>query len=180
MASKQYNMLDMETQSQLPIIGSTEFVEIAGAKKIPAKIDTGADTSAIWASNIDMDKDGILSFALFDQGSPFYTDERISTVDYHIKKVRSSHGDQQIRYQVKLPITINNETFETTFTLADRSRNRFPVLIGRHTLEGKYIVDVSRSQVPHAGLLKSAKLTAELKEDPYSFHQRHFNGEGNL
>ena len=108
----------MKAQPQLPIIGSTEFVEIAGIQKIPAKIDTGADTSAIWASSIDMDENGNLSFVLFDQSSPLYTGEQITTLDYRIKKVRSSYGDKQIRYRVKLPITINNKTFETTFTLA--------------------------------------------------------------
>ena len=170
----------MKAQPQLPIIGSTEFVEIAGIQKIPAKIDTGADTSAVWASSIDMDENGNLSFVLFDQSSPLYTGEQITTLDYRIKKVRSSYGDKQIRYRVKLPITINDKTFETTFTLANRSRNHFPVLIGRHTIEDKFLVDVSRSQVPRAKLSKSTKLTAELQEDPYSFHQRYFNRKDNL
>ena len=37
----------METDNAPRIIGSTEYVEIAGIKNIPAKIDTGADSSAI-------------------------------------------------------------------------------------------------------------------------------------
>ena len=39
-------------KTDLGIIGSTEYVEIAGIKKVPAKVDTGADSSAVWASNI--------------------------------------------------------------------------------------------------------------------------------
>ena len=49
----------METDNAQRIIGSTEYVEIAGIKNIPAKIDTGADSSAIWASDINMEQDGL-------------------------------------------------------------------------------------------------------------------------
>jgi len=39
------------------VIGSTEFVDFGKrAQKVPAKIDTGADSSAVWASNIRIDK----------------------------------------------------------------------------------------------------------------------------
>ena len=52
------------------IIGSTEFVNFGErAQKIPAKIDTGADSSAVWASDIHIDKDGALKFSLFGEGS---------------------------------------------------------------------------------------------------------------
>ena len=80
------------------IIGSTELIEVAGIKKVPAKVDTGADTSAIWASNIDMEKDGTLVFCLFGPKSSFYTGELLKTSDYLVRTVRSSHGDVQIRY----------------------------------------------------------------------------------
>ena len=46
------------------VIGSTEFVDFGErAQKVPAKIDTGADSSAVWASNISIDKDGVLKFS---------------------------------------------------------------------------------------------------------------------
>ena len=50
------------------IIGSTEHVDFGKrAQKVPAKIDTGADSSAVWASNIRIDKDGVLKFSLFGE-----------------------------------------------------------------------------------------------------------------
>lgn len=157
----------------LDIVGSTEYVEIAGVKNIPAKIDTGADTSSIWASNVNMQKDGTLEYCLFSEESPFYTGEVLTSSDYMVKLVRSSHGDQQVRYRVRLPITIGGKTFETTFTLADRSRNNFPILIGRHTLEGNFFVDVSKSSVSRKVNQRSRKLNEELKNDPYKFHQKY-------
>ena len=159
--------------SKLPIIGSTEYVEVAGVKNIPAKIDTGADTSSIWASDIDMDKDGTLVFSLFNKESPFYTGERLKSTDYKAKIVRSSHGDTQVRYRVKLVLKIGGESFETTFTLANRSRNNFPILVGRHSLEGRFLVDVSKSKIEHRNNPKTPRLNRELEEDPYKFHQKY-------
>ncbi len=158
---------------ELVIVGSTEYVEINGIKDIPAKIDTGADTSSIWASSIDMDKDGTLSFVLFDKKSPFYTGEKLESTDYMVKTVRSSHGDEQIRYRVKLSLTLGGATFVTTFTLANRSRNNFPVLIGRHTLNEHFLVDVSKSSVKYHSNPNTHQLNHELQEDPYKFHRKY-------
>ena len=164
----------MTTDKNMTIIGSTEYVEVAGIKDIPAKIDTGADTSSIWASDIEMEKDGTLVFSLFNQKSPFYTGERLRTTEYKARVVRSSHGDEQIRYRVKLPLKVNGKTLETTFTLSNRSHNNFPILIGRHTLEGNFLVDVLKSSVAGRHKHEMTKhLNDELKEDPYLFHQKY-------
>lgn len=161
-------------QSQdLKIIGSTEYIEVAGIKKILSKIDTGADTSSIWASNINMKKDGTLEFSLFGPNSPYYTGERLQFTEYKARIVRSSHGDTQVRYRVRLPIKLGNELFETTFTLANRSRNNFPVLIGRHTIDGRFLVDVSRTVVERKKNPNTPRLNRELKENPYEFHQKY-------
>ena len=159
--------------SKLDIIGSTEYVEIAGSKHIPAKIDTGADTSSIWASDIVMDKHDTLTFSLFGPKSPYYTGKRLQSTDYKAKIIRSSHGDTQVRYRVKLPLKLGQKSFETSFTLANRSRNHFPILIGRHTLENRFLVDVSKSEVARGKPSRSHKLDQELKDNPYEFHQKY-------
>ena len=161
----------------LSTIGSTEYVDIAGVKNIPAKIDTGADSSAIWVSHINMGEDGTLTFCFFGEKSPLYTGERLCTTDYAARVIRSSNGDEQIRYRVKLPVTINGDTFETTFSLANRSRNNFPVLIGRRTIKGRFLVDVSKSAVTRKINSKSAMLNQELQADPYEFHQKYIAKE---
>ncbi|MBQ3452862.1 ATP-dependent zinc protease [Candidatus Saccharibacteria bacterium] len=161
----------------LNIIGSTEYVEVAGIKNIPAKIDTGADSSAIWASNINITGHGFLTFSLFDPKSPYYTGETLKTKDYVARSVRSSHGDTEVRYRVKLKLKIAGKTFLTNFTLANRSRNKFPVLIGRRTLHKKgFIVDVSKSSVKRSRSIASASLNKELQKDPHSFHQKYIKG----
>ncbi|MBR2803043.1 ATP-dependent zinc protease [Candidatus Saccharibacteria bacterium] len=167
----------MITDSEKSIIGSNEYVEIAGIQKIPAKIDTGADTSSIWASNIDMKEDGTLVFSLFGPQSTLYSGKILTTREYFIKVVRSSHGDEQIRYRIKLPIVLGGMTFETTFTLSNRERNIFPVLIGRHTLEGRFLVDVSKTSVPRQTNHKTPVLNQELQIDPFKFHQKYIAGK---
>ena len=157
------------------IIGATEYVEIAGIKNIPAKTDTGADSSSIWASHIDVDKDGTLSFQLFDAASPLYTGEVIRRPkdDYKVKIVRSGHGDERIRYRTELDLKVNGHKIHAMFTLADRSRNNFPVLIGRRTLNGKFLVDVSKMAVKKQSNPKTPKLNKELEKNPYAFHQKY-------
>ena len=170
-------MSSMKNSHYSNIIGSTEYVKIGGIERIPAKIDTGADNSAIWASDINMGEDGALSFCLFAQKSALYTGERLKTTDYTARVIRSSHGDEQIRYRVKLPVTIGDQTFETTFTLANRSRNNFPVLIGRRTIEGKFLVDVSKSAITRRCASKTPHLNRELQANPYEFHQKYIEKE---
>lgn len=162
---------------QLDIIGSTEYIDIDDTKNIPAKIDTGADTSSIWVSNIEMQEDGVLTFTLFDKKCPLYTGERLKTTNYTAKVVRSSHGDSQVRYCVNLPVSIKGKTFKTMFTLANRSRNHFPVLIGRHTLKGKFLVDVSQSAVARQETVNTPKINRRLKEDPQGFHEEYIAKE---
>lgn len=163
-----------EKKSPINIIGSTEFVEVAGVKNIPAKIDTGADSSAIWASDIDMKEDGTLIFSLFDKKSPLYTGERLKTNDYKARRVRSSNGTTQIRYRVVLPLKIGQKTFKAFFTLANRSKNHFPILIGRYALEeGNFLVDVRKTAVPRKIPHSPSKLDRELRENPYKFHKKY-------
>lgn len=159
----------------LEIIGSTEYVEVAGIKNVPAKIDTGADSSSIWASNIDVDKDGTLSFVLFDETSPFYTGEVIKREkdSYKVKIVRSGHGDERIRYRTEIDLSVAGHDIHAMFTLANRSRNNFPVLIGRRTLKNKFLVDVSRMAVKKQSNPKTPRLNQELEKDPYEFHQKY-------
>ena len=161
------------------VIGSTEYVDVAGVKNIPAKIDTGADSSSIWASSIDMSADGTLSFTLFSRKFPLYTGERLESKKYTVKTIRSSHGDEQIRYRVKLPLTLGGKTFKTAFTLANRSRNNFPVLIGRRAIEGNFLVDVSKNSVNRKFGPGSTELNRELKDNPYQFHHKYIKKGAN-
>lgn len=161
------------TQNPLPIIGNSTFVKVAGIGKIPAKIDTGATISSIWASDIRLTPDNHLEFSLFAPESPLYTSEKISVDDFKVRNVRNSTGHETIRYLVILPTVIKGKKIRISYTLADRSRNDFPVLIGRRALNGKFLVDVSKLGVPYPPHPINDLLNQELKADPQKFHQKY-------
>ena len=131
-------------KKELQTIGSKEFIEMPkyGIANIRSKIDTGADFSSIWASDIS-ERDGILFFKLFGPEYSGFTNQVISTTNYGITKVTNSFGSSEIRYTTRLSIVLGNRKLSVSFRLADRSKSRYPVLIGKQTLQGRYIVDVS-------------------------------------
>ena len=155
------------------VVGITELVSFGNyAKKVPAKIDTGADSSAIWASNIRVTKNGVLRFSLFGEGSEFYTGERLKRTDFEAAQITSSNGKHEIRYRVTLAVKIRGKTIHGRFYLSDRSHNKFPVLIGRRMLNKKFVVDVSKKSV---SIVKENKLgiNAKLRANPYEFHKQY-------
>ncbi len=171
----------MSTISEKPVlktIGSTEYVDIENHESIPAKIDTGADSSSIWASHIEVSQDGVLSFRLFDEKSPFYTGKTLKRKDFKAAVVRSSSGHEQIRYRTHLSLKLSGRRIKALFNLSDRSRNNFPVLIGRRTLSGKFLVDVAEKHVTvRPKKPKTRLMQSRLEQDPYTFHQQYINNK---
>ena len=159
------------------IIGSNVYVEVMG-QRVPAKIDTGADSSAIWVSDVEVDKKGTLKFKLFGPKSEFYTGETIETNDYKVVVTRSSHGEEKIFYRTHIMIRLGTRNINALMTLASREKNNFPILIGKRTLKNKYLVDVSQKAVSIKKNHNTHKLTEEMKQNPYEFHQKYFKNEG--
>ena len=134
--------------SEQKIIGTTHNIQLPeySIVSIPAKIDTGADDSSIWASSINEDS-GELSFILFAPQSVFYTGEMVKTRDYKVTSIKNSFGISEYRYKVKLRMKIANKIYKVSFNLANRSNNRFPILIGKKFLRNRFVVDVSKHDV---------------------------------
>ena len=167
-------------KNKLDIIGSTAYVTINGQANIPAKIDTGADSSSIWASDIDISPDGFLTFKLFSPKSPFYTGEVLRRKQYSAVVVRSATGEEQIRYRTHLSLEINGRKIKALFNLSNRGKNNSPILIGKRTLRGKFIVDVSRAPIKFGKKVRSRSISAKLKKNPHEFHQKYIKNKGDL
>lgn len=129
------------------IIGAISIIDLPelGFNSIPARIDTGARTSAIWASEVK-EIDGMLSFKLFDKQSKLYVNKIIEVNNYDRRQVTNSTGHKEERYTVKLLIELEGRIIRGTFTLANRSAQTYPVLIGRNILRGKFIVNVKHRE----------------------------------
>lgn len=113
-----------------------------GINDLPAKIDTGADSSSIWASDIKLEN-GVLSFKLLDKSSPYYSGKEIRTKEYKLYRINNSFGHIEKRYAVNLRVQINGRRVKARFTLANRSAKKYPVLIGRRLLRNRFLVHVS-------------------------------------
>lgn len=134
-------MIQNTTQKQM--IGRAEpvsFPEI-GIETTAARIDTGAKTSSIWAT-ASVDESGRLKVEFFagdkETGGPFvhYYD------DYQTIVVASSNGHSERRYRIQLLVVLAGRRIRAKFTLANRSTQVYPVLVGRNVLHRKFIVDV--------------------------------------
>jgi hypothetical protein len=129
----------------LVVIGRSELLTFPdlGLLDVPARIDTGAKTSSIWASNIS-ESNGVLTFCLFGEGSKYYDGKPLRTKHYQTRVVASSTGHLQERYVVQLVVILKARRIRASFTLANRSQQAYPVLIGRNILRGKFLVDVKQ------------------------------------
>jgi hypothetical protein len=135
------------TAGNLPIIGRGVYLTIVGSKGVPAKVDTGADSSCVWASDVTEDDQG-LHFVLFDRSSPYFTGDRLTVRagDYEQVRIASSTGDRESRYKVALPVNIRGTEYIVMFSLADRTTMAYPILLGRGFLEGHFLVDVQQDE----------------------------------
>jgi len=160
------------------VIGSTERIKILGRDSVPAKIDTGADSSSIWASHIRVSRDGILRFRLFGEGSQYYTGKVIKRKDFKVASVRSSTGRSQIRYRTQFTITIGGRKVRALLNLSDRSKNSYKVLIGRRTISNKFIVDVTKKADIAINRSVTKTLNKKLQKNPYVFHKKYVKNVG--
>ncbi|MEP0368349.1 MAG: RimK/LysX family protein [Cyclobacteriaceae bacterium] len=113
---------------------------------LPVKIDTGAYGCAIHCHYAQItEKDGVevLAFKVLDPSHPEYANVIHYTADFTQKKVKSSVGVSQMRFAIKTVMKVFGTPYKVTFTLTDRKKMKYPVLIGRKFLNKKFLVDVS-------------------------------------
>ena len=127
------------------VIGQVEQVSfpVLNINSVYARIDTGAKTSSVYASKAYI-YNNALNVIFFGSENEHYTGSVHTFSDYGSTIVASSNGMLQQRYKVKLKVVLNQRIINATFTLADRSMQVYPVLVGRNILRGKFIVDVNK------------------------------------
>lgn len=111
-----------------------------GLTDVPIKIDTGAYTSSIHCTNFKVDN-GVLYADFFDENQPKSKPKTVSFTNFSTKKVKSSNGIVQNRFEIKSSIKLFGKVYKITLTLADRKKMKNPVLIGRKFLNKKFVVD---------------------------------------
>lgn len=128
------------------LTGWREWVRLpgVGVSWIKAKIDTGAQTSALHAGTIsEFSRDGVPWVRFTVQ--PWQVSESDAvTVELPIhdrRTVRSSSGHAQDRLVVMMDIELAGQVVPAEVTLTDRDEMVFRMLIGREALRQGFIVD---------------------------------------
>lgn len=134
------------SKKSLNMIGSQEWCAFPDLKTpaIRARIDSGAQTSSIHASDIQRftrDGEEWVKFEIH----PLQESKRIIIKNEAkiagVKKVRNSGGVSESRFVIKTPVKIGDETFEIELTLANRDAMGFRMLLGREAMNGRFIVN---------------------------------------
>ncbi len=149
----------MISNSHKQVIGRSEpivLVGVDGSEQIPAKVDSGAYRCALHCTDAHVvSKDGVdtLEATLLD-GHPcnLGNSYKLSTDKFKQVTVSNSFGQEETRFEIPLKIKLGTKIFTTSFTLTDRSKKLFPILIGRKALDGRYLVDVNVSNIDRKAL----------------------------
>jgi len=128
---------------------------------VPVKIDSGAYSSSIHCFSIceikTNEKESYLEVVFLDDTYGGFNSGKKIFKTYKKKKVKSSTGDEQERFFVRLPIVLFGEIIETDFSLTTRNGLKSPVLIGRKLLNRKFLIDTSKSNLSFKEKKKAIK-----------------------
>jgi ribosomal protein S6--L-glutamate ligase len=128
------------------IVGSEEWCSFpdAGLPAIKARVDSGAATSALHATNI----------VAFDrEGQPWVSFEvhplqgdRVVVVRHEApvvakREVRNSSGVPESRYVIRERLALGEQSWEVELTLANRDAMGYRMLLGRQAMVGRILVD---------------------------------------
>ncbi|MEX0593281.1 MAG: RimK/LysX family protein [Balneolaceae bacterium] len=114
-----------------------------------AKIDTGAYTSSLHCKQMKLNREAMrVQFVIPDPITGRIRDGvHVDTVIRDIRSVRSSNGLTEERVVVKTDIELGDRVYPIELTLTDRSAMRYPILLGRTFLTGRFLVDVSKRDI---------------------------------
>ena len=143
----------MKTFDHLAVIGLREWIALPelGLAGLRAKIDTGAATSTLHASDIEpFERDGQpwLRFTAH-LGSRVQRQHRLREAPLvSVKTIRSSTGHTQTRYVIRTDLVLGDRHWPVEFTLACRRSMRYRVLLGAKALiAGQLVVNPALSYV---------------------------------
>lgn len=144
--------VSLSTEAQLlkekVLIGRVEWADLPELKlKHKARIDTGAKTTSLHATNIEeVEQRGELFVKFQTVDSEGKKLELLRKVDT-TQRVSNTSGSVTKRYVIKEKVKMGSIEREILINLNDRSGMEYKFLVGRNLLLGRFIVDVARSHV---------------------------------
>ncbi len=132
------------------ILGRKDLVSFPAfeLENVPVKIDSGAYSSSMHCQSIEVVEFGEkeqLRVVFLDSGISGYTGKEVIFDDFKTKIVKSSNGIAQERFFVKGTVRLFGKTYETVFSLTERTGLRNPILLGRRLLNKRFLIDTSKT-----------------------------------
>lgn len=127
-------------KAKIKLIGRREFVDFPelDLMQVEAKIDTGAYTSSLHCEKIELSYEGAKPVLLFtiETGKKTLRFEKFGR-----KKIKNSFGEMEERFIIKTIVHIGGKKVLGTISLSNRDNMRYPALIGRRIIKGKFVID---------------------------------------
>lgn len=141
------------------LIGWTELVDLPewGIRRLRAKVDTGARTSALHVDGIqELPGDRVRFDVVLHREK---RDRRVHVSARIVRRghVRSSSGHRTRRLFVRTRLRLGPIEKEVEMSLVDREKMIHRMLLGRSALSGPFLIDVDRRMVQSPRRKKSAR-----------------------
>ena len=136
-----------QSVAQPTIVGWIEPVTLGSeGLVVPAKLDTGADTSSLHASDITWSRRPDGDWVAFDVVGKDHRKVRLERKVERVARVKKASGGVQERPVVLLGVCLGNTYQVTEVNLTDRAGFKLPFLVGRSFLAERFAVDASRTE----------------------------------
>jgi hypothetical protein len=124
------------------LAGRIEWLMLDEFRSSPwlAKTDTGARTSSLHATDVALSADGkTVFFTTIDHdGQPLACQAALS----RMKSIRNSSGAASQRFIIATTAAFpGGLRLMMEFSLSDRSHMKYPILLGRRALAGRFLID---------------------------------------
>ncbi|TNC91654.1 MAG: ATP-dependent zinc protease [Thalassolituus sp.] len=130
------------------ILGYIESIELPDLGICcDAKVDTGACTSSLHADRIELfnrDGESWVRFHVLFSSPEASLDKMCEAKVLDKRTIASSNGQRSKRYIIQTTITIRDHTWQAEVSLSHRGTMRYPMLLGRKAISGRFLVDVSK------------------------------------
>lgn len=132
------------------LIGWREWIAFPafGDFLVKAKVDTGARTTAIHATDIKaIEKDGkqLVVFALFPHQDDHDTFVRCTAPLAEKRVITDSGGHEEERFIIITEIGLGEYRWEVEISLTQRDDMGFRMLLGRTAVRNRFIIDPGKS-----------------------------------